>query len=285
MFDTRQQIYDLWVGYSQASTDNRNDQCKVKISKMDCIKKYMGIENKNMIIEEITNKRGRASYFVNRMILTSTVRSLHHKLAEKGINVRIGSVLNCKPFLITYTSAKEMALCLCKISLNTKFLFNSLILRAKKDEDEAFDSISDFFKVDCKCQRSFNGYYQWKCSKRLCKPCKDAIPAKLKCQSSDDIFTVDQFEVKTREYLKYNKNTKELETKTAKLTDRVSSQMAYRKLYKKLVSTRKNYIMHKYHVFNDKNHWPIVLSTTTKYGEIIHSDYSGNMSQIHKEET
>ena len=56
--DTRQQIYNLCIEHSQASTDNRNDQCKVKISKIDYIKKYVGIENENIIIEEITNKRG-----------------------------------------------------------------------------------------------------------------------------------------------------------------------------------------------------------------------------------
>ena len=65
------------------------------------------------------------------------------------------------------------------------------------------------------------------------------MPAKLKCQSSDDIITVNQFEVVTREYLKYNKKTKEGETKTTKLTDHVSYQMTYQELYKKLVSTRK----------------------------------------------
>ena len=70
--------------------------------------------------------------------------------------------------------------------------------------------------IDCKCKRSFNGYYQWKCSKRPCQSCKDAMPAKLKFQSSDYIITVNQFEVVTSEYLKYNKKTKEVETKTTK---------------------------------------------------------------------
>ena len=41
------------------------------------------------------------------------------------------------------------------------------------------------------------------------------MPAKLKCQSSD-IVTVNQFEVATREYLKYNKKTEEVKTKTIK---------------------------------------------------------------------
>ena len=52
-------------------------------------------------------------------------------------------------------------------------------------------------------------------------------------QSSYDTVTVDQFEVVTREYLKYNKKTKEVETKTTKLADHVSSQMTYQELYKK----------------------------------------------------
>ena len=60
--------------------------------------------------------------------------------------------------------------------------------------------------VDWKYQRSFNEYYQPKCSRKLNKSCKDTMPAKLRCQSSSDIVTINQFEVVTREYLKYNKS-------------------------------------------------------------------------------
>ena len=63
--------------------------------------RHRSIDNKNIITEEITNKTGQASYVANYMIFTSTVCSLYHKLAEKGINVSIGQVLNCKPFFIT----------------------------------------------------------------------------------------------------------------------------------------------------------------------------------------
>ena len=63
--------------------------------------RHRGIDNKNIIIEEITNKRGQASYVANYMIITSTACSLYHKLAEKGINISIGQVLNWKPFFIT----------------------------------------------------------------------------------------------------------------------------------------------------------------------------------------
>ena len=74
--ETRQKIYDTWIENSQALTDNRNDRCKVKILKLDFIKKFYGIENSNIIIEEQTNKRRRVSFAANRMVFTSTVRTL-----------------------------------------------------------------------------------------------------------------------------------------------------------------------------------------------------------------
>ena len=66
--ETRQKIYDTWIENSQALTDNRNDKCKVKISKLDFIKKFYGIENSNIIIEERTNKKGRVSFVANQKI-------------------------------------------------------------------------------------------------------------------------------------------------------------------------------------------------------------------------
>ena len=120
--------------------------------------------------------------------------------------------------------------------------------------------------------KSPNGYCQWNCSRRSCKTCKDCKPAELKCQTSNEIVSVDQFEVVTKEYLKFNKKTKEMEKKRAKLTDHVSSQMTYKDLYKKLISVCKNYTTSKYHVYDDHHHWPIILSTTARYGEITHAD-------------
>ena len=57
-------------------------------------------------------------------------------MLENGLNVSVGSILNCKPSFITYASEKEMVLCLCKICLNTKFLFDPLMVKAKKDGDD-----------------------------------------------------------------------------------------------------------------------------------------------------
>ena len=103
----------------------------------------------------------------------------------------------------------------------------------------------------------------------------------LKCHSSNEILSVDQFEVVEREYKTPNLTTNEVETKTTKITDRVTNQMTCKDLYNKLLGTRKKYLMHKYHVYNDRYHWPIILSTIPRYGEITHSE---DMSQLHKVE-
>ena len=246
--EARQQIYDAWLDHAQPSTDNRNGRCRVKISKMEYLKKYSGIENKDVVIEEQVNKRGCVNYLSNRMIFTSTIRGIKQKLDEKNINVSTGSILNLKPFFITYASEKEMLLCLCKICLNVKFMFDPLMVRAKKDGDEVFDSISSFFMHGCTCDKSPNGYYMCSCSSRRCKNCMDSKPAPLKCQSSNEIVSYDQFEVVEREYLQLDKKTNEVEKKNTKLTDRVTTQTTYTDLYKKLVAMRKVYTIHKYHI-------------------------------------
>ena len=87
--------------------------------------------------------------------------SIQKTLLVKGVTVSIGSVLNLKPFFVAYASEKEMSLCLCKICLNTKFLFDALMTKAKKDGDECIDLISAFLMAGCSCPKSENGYHQW----------------------------------------------------------------------------------------------------------------------------
>ena len=72
------------------------------------------------------------------MILTETLSSIQKLLIGKGITASVGSILNLKPFFITYATEKEMSLFLCKICLNTKFLFDALMVKAKKYGDEIF---------------------------------------------------------------------------------------------------------------------------------------------------
>ena len=45
------------------------------------------------------------------------------------------------------------------------------------------------------------------------------MPAKLQCQKSKDLVSVDQFEMVEREYQKLNKESGEMEEKVSKMTD------------------------------------------------------------------
>ena len=229
------------------STDDRNDRVTVKISKLTYLRKYCDIENKTVELDEKKNKRGRTNFLAHRMIMTETVCSIQRKLEAEGIKVSTGSILNLRPFFVTYATEKEMSLCLCKICLNVKFLFNTLMTRAKKDGDVTFESVSAFFMYDCYCAKSANGYYQWNCATRRCKNCKNSKPAPLKCQTSNDLVTTDQFEVVKKDYIKVN-NEGIAEKKTTKLTERVSQQITYEQHYKKLCKLGTTYATHKYHM-------------------------------------
>ena len=55
--------------------------------------------------------------------------------------------------------------------------------------------------------------------------------------------------------------------------------MTCKDLYRNLTSMRKAYITHRYFIYNDAYHWPIILASVSDFGEITHSDYSENMSQ------
>ena len=138
----------------------------------------------------------------------ATIRSIRKKLVQMEINVSIGCILCLQPFFITYTTEKEMSLCLCKICLNTKMMFDILMTRAKKDGDETFQSVSSFFMAGCSCPKVQNGYYAWSCTIRLCRNCKPLMPPFLMCQDSNDIVSVDQFEKVEQEYLKLDKELK-----------------------------------------------------------------------------
>ena len=196
--------------------------------------------------------------------------------------VNFDAVINNKPFFITYGTEKELSLCLCKMCINMSFLFEPLMAKAKKDGDECFASISSFLMSNSSCSKTQTGYYDWKCVNRRCRECKAVSPSTLKCQQSEELVSVDQFETVKREYLKYNKEKDTVESKTSKFTDRVQTKMLYKDLYERIRSMRKAYMVHKFFVYNDKYHWPKILSTVPDIGEIVHLDYSENMSQLHK---
>ena len=204
--------------------------CLSTKSKKEYIQRYNGIENKTVQLEENKNKCGRVNTSANHMIVTETVRLIHKPLLDKDFYVSLGSVLNLKPFFVMYASENEMSLCLCELCLKTKFVFDALMSKAKKDGNESFTSITSFLMDGCSCTKGENGYHKWLCSIQKCKDCKDTKPAPLKCSSSKELVTFNQFEAAKKEYKKLNPKTNVLELKTTQLVERVSKQITYEEL-------------------------------------------------------
>ena len=93
-------------------------------------------------------------------------------------------------------------MCLCKISLNFRLLFDPLVAQVKKDQNDVTDSITKFFMHSCKCPKSENGYYQWKCVAGKCSECKLIKPMPFGCASSEQKIKISQFEVTETPYKK-----------------------------------------------------------------------------------
>ena len=55
--------------------------------------------------------------------------------------------------------------------------------------------------------------------------------------------------------------------------------MTMAEVYGKLNGMRLEYLIHKYQIYNDRFHWPTILATTENLGNILHIDYSENVSQ------
>ena len=94
-----------------------------------------------------------------RRIATCTLKTLKEKLLEKNIDVSMRTVLSLRPFFITFATEKEMALCLCKIYLNARLLFEHLMCQAKKNKNMTTESITEFFMFNCQCLKSESRYF------------------------------------------------------------------------------------------------------------------------------
>ena len=143
------------------------------------------------------------------------------------------------------------------------------------------ESATKFFMSSCDCDKGANGYYKWKCVNLKCNDCKDSSSPDLKCKTSKEQAKVSQFQQTETPYKKFDKTLgKEIE-KISRKTEKINLEMLYEELVKKVWKIRKQYLVHKYEVFNDMHHWPVILSTTSEIGSIYHMDFSENISQMH----
>ena len=65
------------------------------------------------------------------MVATCTVRSILQQVSQ-CITVSYGIALSLCPLFIPFSAEKEIDLCLCKVSLNTRMLFEPLMVQAKR---------------------------------------------------------------------------------------------------------------------------------------------------------
>ena len=174
------------------------------------------------------------------MIATCTIRSIIEQLPSEGITISYGTAISVWLFFVTHATEKEIALCLCKLCLNTRLLFEPLMVQAKKDNDKTTDSITEFFLDSCDCPKTSNGYYHWNCVSMKCKNCKKIKPMPLKCKTLQTKIKVSQLEVTKKVYTKTDKNGKSHQ-KTSEKTERVEHSLTYEEIYKKLSAFKKAY--------------------------------------------
>ena len=202
---SRQVVYDIWLKNSIPSIDGRNSPNQITISK----RKFLPHADLNkVVVEEKINKRGKKVMTANKFTATLIVCAIQGKLRLNNIDVSIGTIIPLKPFFVNYPTKKEMALCFCKICLNTRLLFKAVMKEEKKQGGVPFSSISKFFMTDCECEQSPNGYFSWRCVTGNCKQCQNNQYPLLSGEKTNPLVTFSQFELtNTPTNKKINKET------------------------------------------------------------------------------
>ena len=91
---------------------------------------------------------------------------------------------------------------------------------------------------------------------------------------------ISQFQVTHTPYSKIN-DKGEVKQKISTKTEKICNTTTYQELYQMLLSSKKNYTIHKYQVYNDRHHWPKIWCNVSE-GFIYHMDFSETLTQQHK---
>lgn len=139
--ESKHKCYHMWVTNSINSKDARNGGNLISICKSKYNTLYRNIENKSVKINSIFHKRWKTTLPANRIMLTCTLQTTHQQFKDSGLTTSIGTIMNLKPFFITYSTEKEIAFCLCKLCLNVRLLLEPLISKAKADGDVVYGDV------------------------------------------------------------------------------------------------------------------------------------------------
>ena len=82
-------------------------------------------------------------------------RNMHRKI-ENGLKVSVEKLLGLHPFFLTLATEKEIAICLCKLCLNIRLLFDPVVAKANKDENTC-NSITEYLMINCLCVKGKRG--------------------------------------------------------------------------------------------------------------------------------
>ena len=146
--EVKQKVYDTWCQNAINSADARNGRNMASLSRRKFLQQYGAITHSDIVVEEVKNKRGQTYYSANRMIAICTIRSIIEQLSSEGITISYGTAISMRPFFVTHATEKEIALCLCKLCLNTQLLFEPLMVQAKKENDKTTEiKVSTKIKV------------------------------------------------------------------------------------------------------------------------------------------
>ena len=90
---------------------------------------------------------------------------------------------------------------MCKLCLNFRLKFNSVMAHSKRNGGQSTDSISLFYMGSCSCSKGENGYWTLKCVQGKCSKCKDKKPVEIPKLNEGDVLNYNQFVEKTSEFI------------------------------------------------------------------------------------
>ena len=90
------------------STDGRNGQDQVNVSKKQFLQKYGQIQSNLMELTEKNNKSRKLIISGPRRIATCALKAIQEKLSENNIDASFGTITSLTPFFITFARDKEI---------------------------------------------------------------------------------------------------------------------------------------------------------------------------------
>ena len=125
---------------------------------------------------------------------------------------------------------------------------------------------------NCTCDQSEVVYWSFDYCNGSRNSCKN-LPLPEIPNLTDHRVKFFQFKVAEKEY----KRKRTGEVKLTKRTDRVQKEASIIDLAEDFASVRKEYLVYRYQIENDKFQWSRIVDTVSEYGRNYHLDYSENL--------